>query len=130
MRRLRLVGLSVLVALATGASVQAGDGGALEVKDLIIERRNDRDRIVVELSGPAAFRVLPGNQGPARLEISGARVRPAMKRRFEGEAGSAVKVAEVAERGDRVTIDVQGAMGGSTTALREGNRIVLMFAGP
>jgi type IV pilus assembly protein PilQ len=122
--------LAFLLALSTLSSTRADGGGALEVKDLIVERRNDRDRIVVELSGPAAFRVLPGNQGPARLEISGARVRPEMKRRFEGAAGSAVKVAEVAVRGDRVTIDVQGALGASTTALREGNRIVWMFAGP
>jgi type IV pilus assembly protein PilQ len=128
--RLSCACLAFLLALSTLGSVQAEGGGALEVKDLIIERRNDRDRIVVELSRPAAFRVLPGNHGPARLEISGAHLRPEMKRRFEGEAGSAVQVAEVAERGDRVTIDVRGALGASTTALREGNRIVWMFARP
>jgi type IV pilus assembly protein PilQ len=128
--RLSCACLAFLLALSTLGSVQADGGGALEVRDLIVERRNDRDRVVVELSGPAAFRVLPGNQGPARLEISGARLRPEMKRRFEGEAGSAVRVAEVAQRGDRVTIDVEGALGASTTALREGNRIVWMFAGP
>lgn len=102
----------------------------LEIRSVTIERRNARDRLVVELSRPAPFRVLPGNDGPARLEISGARVGQRVNRQLTGEPGSAIKSAEVRQRDERTLIDVRGVAGGSTTAIREGNRIVWLFAGP
>lgn len=119
------------VAFAEGDAPQARARNAvtpLEIKSVAIERKDARDRVVIELSKPASFRVLPGNSGPARLEISGARVGSEVIRHLVGGVGSAVKSADVAQGADRAVIDVRGVAAASTTAIREGNRIVWLFA--
>src|SRR5438067_1083233 len=93
--------LALLLAFALTASepADARAQGPLEIEQIVVERRNDRDRVVAELNRPASFRVLPGSEGPARLEIAGARVGAQAARHLEGDAASAIKRVDVEERG-------------------------------
>jgi type IV pilus assembly protein PilQ len=100
----------------------------LEIRHVVIERRNGRDRLIAELNRPAPFRVLPGSKGPARLEISGARLGPEAVRHLEGDSASVIRKVDLKEEGGRTVIDVERTSGAGTTALREGNRIVWLFA--
>ena len=75
----------------TGAA-KANASATPEIKHVILERRNGRDRLVTELSTPATFRVLPNREGVARLEISGASIAPDAVRHLEGDSGSAQKL--------------------------------------
>jgi type IV pilus assembly protein PilQ len=117
---------------ATGHEGQADETPAasapLEIRHVVIERRNGRDRLIAELNRPAPFRVLPGSKGPARLEISGARLGPDAARHLEGDSASVIRKADLKEESGRTVIDVERASGAATTALREGNRIVWLFA--
>jgi type IV pilus assembly protein PilQ len=106
----------------------APQSGPLEIRNVVIERRNGRDRLVAELNRPASFRILPGSQGPARLEISGARIGASAARHLDGDAASVIKTADLKDSGDRTLIEVQRTAGASMTAIREGNRIVWLFA--
>ena len=110
------------------ATEAAVTGGPLQIRHVIIERRNGRDRVVAELNRPAAFRVLPGSEGPARLEISGAHIGAEAARHLEGDSASAIKSADLKESADRTVIEVNHTTGTNTTAIREGNRIVWLFA--
>ena len=110
------------------ASPRAAADKPLEIRHVIIERRNGRDRLVAELTRPAAFRVLPGADGPARLEITGARIGTDAAHHLEGDSGSVIKSADLKEVSGRTIIEVERTSGASTTALREGNRIVWLFA--
>jgi type IV pilus assembly protein PilQ len=100
----------------------------LEVRHVILERRNGRDRLIAELTRPAPFRVMPGASGPARLEISGATIGADAVRHLEGDSSSVIRTAELKESSGRTIIEVERTSGVSTTALREGNRIVWLFA--
>ncbi|MGD8858406.1 MAG: type IV pilus secretin PilQ [Myxococcales bacterium] len=100
----------------------------LEVKHVIIERRNGRDRVVAELSRPGQFRVLPGTGGPARLEITGAELRDDVLRHLEGDSSSVIRTVDVKRSAGRIVLEVDRKQGASTTAIREGNRIVWLFA--
>ena len=103
--------------------------GAPEIRHVIIERRNGRDRLVAELSSPASFRVLPDKDGDPRLEINGATIGPNTVRHLEGDSASVIQSADVSEVNGRTMIQVQGrAAARETTAIREGNRIVWLFA--
>jgi type IV pilus assembly protein PilQ len=101
---------------------------ALEVRHVILERRNGRDRLIAELTRPAPFRVMPGASGPARLEISGAKIGADAVRHLEGDSSSVIRTADLKESFGRTIIEVERTSGVSTTALREGNRIVWLFA--
>ncbi len=100
----------------------------LEVRHVILERRNGRDRLIAELTRPAPFRVMPGASGPARLEISGAKIGADAVRHLEGDSSSVIRTADLKEASGRTIIEVERTSGVSTTALREGNRIVWLFA--
>jgi type IV pilus assembly protein PilQ len=115
-------------AVESPAAASAAAIGPVQIHHVIIERRNGRDRVVAELNRPATFRVLPGAGGPARLEISGAHVGPEAARHLEGDSASAIKSADLKESADRTVIEVSHTSGASTTAIREGNRIVWLFA--
>jgi type IV pilus assembly protein PilQ len=102
--------------------------GPAEVEHVIIERRNGRDRVVAQLSKPGDFRVLPPANGLSRLEIRGARLSPESVRHLEGDPSSVVRTVDVREQSERVLLEVGVAGGSSATAIREGNRIVWLFA--
>jgi type IV pilus assembly protein PilQ len=110
-----------------GEAASASDA-PLEVRHVIIERRNGRDRVVAELNRPGSFRILPGSQGPSRLEITGARLGPNAARHLEGDSASVIRRADLKEDAGRTVIEVASTAGTGMTALREGNRIVWLFA--
>ena len=113
---------------ATAKASKAAAGPA-EVQHVIIERRNGRDRLVAELSGDVAFRVLPNDDaGRARLEISGARIGERVVRHLEGDSSSVIRSVDVQDAGDRTILAVERTSGNEATAIREGSRIVWMFA--
>ena len=104
--------------------------GPLSVRGVAVERRDGRERVVVTLSRGAEFRVLPGSIGPARLEILGASIDAAAARNFDvaETAGSLVRGARLRESSGRTIVEVDRAVGAEGTAIREGNRIVWLFA--
>ena len=102
--------------------------GAPEIRHVILERRNGRDRLIAELSAPASFRVLPNREGSARLEITGASIAPDAVRHLEGDSSSVIKAVDLVAAEGRAMIEVERRSGAETTAIREGNRIVWLFA--
>ncbi|MBX7192576.1 MAG: type IV pilus secretin PilQ [Sandaracinaceae bacterium] len=110
-------------------SAEREDGATpLSVRRVSIERRDGRERVIVQLSRGAEFRVLPGATGPARLEITGASVSPDADRDVEIAGGSLVHAATIREAAGRTVIEVEREDGAQGTAIREGNRIVWLFA--
>jgi type IV pilus assembly protein PilQ len=93
-----------------------------------IERRNDRERVVIELDRATEFRVVPGSSGPARMEIYSASLARTVTPKVSGDSASVVRSVRTSAVGDKVTVEVDRAGGSNATALREGNRIVWMFA--
>jgi len=102
--------------------------GPAEVEHVIIERRNGRDRVVVQLNRSGDFRVLPVANGLSRLEIRGARLAEDSARHLEGDSSSVVRTVDVKEQSERVLLEVGATGAASATAIREGNRIVWLFA--
>ncbi len=103
--------------------------GPVHVKYVGLERRNGRERVIVELDRPAEFRILPGSTGPARMDIEHAALGAGVNSRVPGDASTLVRAVNVKSGADRVSLEVEATAGSSTTAVREGNRIVWLFAG-
>ncbi|GAB4110027.1 MAG: hypothetical protein OHK0013_45840 [Sandaracinaceae bacterium] len=111
------------------ASADREDAAApLLVRGVTAERRDGRERIIVQLSRGAEFRVLPGTTGPARLEITGAGIAADAVREVEVSRGELVRGARLRESGGRTVVEVDRVEGAQGTAIREGNRIVWLFA--
>jgi type IV pilus assembly protein PilQ len=98
-----------------------------KVKYVGIERRNGRERVVIELDQSAPFRIIPG-VGPARMEIERAELAPGVPTQIKGDDASVVRSIHVDTSGGRVTLAVDREAGGNATAIREGSRIVWLFA--
>jgi type IV pilus assembly protein PilQ len=99
-----------------------------ELSRIDLEKRDGRERVVIELSRPAEFRVVPGSGGPARLEIKVDSVSPLAKRELDTSALVLVRGVSVKQMGDRVMVEVERSAQSAGTAIREGNRIVWLFA--
>jgi len=108
----------------------ATSDGPLQVEHMIIERRNGRDRVVAELSRPAPFRVLPGRKGPARLEVRGASLGSQVPLRLDGDQDSAIHSVVVKQERGGILFEVEREGDSGGTAIREGRRIVWLFAPP
>ncbi|MEC7518280.1 MAG: type IV pilus secretin PilQ [Myxococcota bacterium] len=104
--------------------------GAPEIRGVHVERRDGRDRVVIELDRAARFRTLPIVSGPARLVIDGARVGEGVASELRVDAGEDLVVRAVRVRGggSRATVEVERQDGARGTAIREGNRIVWLFS--
>lgn len=102
--------------------------GQPQVQHVTLERRDGRERLVLELNRGADFRVLPGTKGPARLEIKGATLSQDAPHTLSGDEASAVHSVQVRESDGRVLVEVAHSARASGTAIREGNRIVWLFA--
>jgi len=108
----------------------AADSGVVPTVQYVgIERRNGRERVIIELDRPAEFRIVPGATGPARMEVHGAALGTKVPTRIPGETGAIVREVQVGSEAGRVTLSVDRKGAGNATAIREGNRIVWMFAG-
>jgi type IV pilus assembly protein PilQ len=102
--------------------------GTATIRDVILEKRDGRERLVVQLDKPAEFRVYPGREGPARLEIKSTRLGAKAQRSLTGEGLSVIQGVELKGQGDAVVVQVARAADSSGTAIREGSRIVWLFA--
>jgi type IV pilus assembly protein PilQ len=111
------------------AAEEAAADDSLVVEGVAVERRDDRDRVIVRLNHSAAFRLLPGTTGPARLEIMGASIG-ADAESLDLPEGSerVVSAVRLVAEDDRTVIEVDRAPGATGTAIREGDRIVWLFA--
>jgi len=106
----------------------ASTAGTTVVKEVVIERRNGRERVVVTLNHAAAFRVVPGTSGPARLEIPESILASNIPATVAGDAHSSVRSVTVRHADGKVYLDVERSPGVSATAIREGSRIVWLFS--
>ncbi len=112
----------------TAAPNTAPDSGIPEVRRAQLEKRDGRERLVVELSRPADFRVHPSVEGPARLEVRGASLSAQAPRHLSGMGLEVIKGVTLKTSGDRVMIEVERTQDSSATAIREGSRIVWLFS--
>ncbi|HEY2732932.1 MAG TPA: hypothetical protein VGI70_03060, partial [Polyangiales bacterium] len=101
---------------------------AAKIKYVGIERRNGRERVVIDLDHATDFRIIPGETGPARMEIENAAVAENLARQIKGDDSSIVRSIQVKSEPGRVILLADRAAAGSATAIREGNRIVWLFA--
>ncbi len=101
---------------------------AAQIKDVRLEQRDGRDRIVISLDGDAEFRVSTRAGAPPRLEVLDARIGSRAKRRIEAPRGSLIGSVELEQRGDRAVVEVHGSEGAAGTAIRSGDHIVWMFS--
>jgi len=101
--------------------------GHRTIRDITIEHRDGRERVVLDLDGPASFRVRRTDDGPARLEVRDARLSPQLRRDLRGLPESLVRRVRVRYAQGRALVDVE-AEGAHGTAIRSGNRIVWMFS--
>ncbi|MBN1655561.1 MAG: type IV pilus secretin PilQ [Deltaproteobacteria bacterium] len=76
----------------------------------------------------APFRVVPGEIGPAQISIRGAHLDPRIPAKLQGDERSAVGAVTIRQDSNRVVIQAERDSGISTTAIREGNRIVWLFS--
>jgi type IV pilus assembly protein PilQ len=113
---------------ATEPNSEPDGSHASTIQHVGIERRDGRERVVIELDHPAEFRIIPGNSGPARMQIERAGIARDVPAQIKGDDASQVRNVAVRGEGDRVLLTVDRASFGNATAIREGNRIVWMFA--
>lgn len=113
---------------AAQADSKAPSVGHPEVRRVQLEKRDGRERLVVELSHPADFRVHPSAEGPARLEVRGASLSAQAPRNLTGLGLEVIKGVSLRTSGDRVMIEVERTDDSSATAIREGSRIVWLFS--
>lgn len=101
--------------------------GPATVRDVVVERRDGRDRVVVELDRAAEFVVRRDGDGPARLEIAGARLAPNLRRFRRGLPDALVRRVQVRFADGRAVVEVERDGDAEGTAIRSGNRIVWLF---
>ncbi len=106
----------------------AADDGPPVVRDVHLERRDGRDRLVVELDRPAAFRVRTEGDDRSVLEIRNAELATQLERELRGRSDSLVRRVRIESGDDRAIVEVDRAAHASATAIRQGNRIVWLFA--
>jgi len=122
------------VAAAPAASavpgVAAGRQAAARsaLRQLSLERREGRERLVIELDRASEFRVIPGNQGPLRLELRGTTLASDVPHELQKAGFELIKGVRAREDGERVMLEVDRAADATATAIREGHRIVWLFA--
>lgn len=101
--------------------------GPATLREVTLERRDGRERVVLELDRATSFRVLRSDDGPARLEITGARLGASLRRSLPGLPDSLIRRVRVRYAEGRTTVEVDRSQGAIGTAVRAGRRIVWMF---
>ncbi|MCA9601051.1 MAG: AMIN domain-containing protein, partial [Myxococcales bacterium] len=122
------VSFSRIDANEPAAAAAADASGPLTIEDIHLERRDGRDRVVVKTTRAAEFKIGEPRDGNVNMEIRGARVSPRIDREVQGSSDGLVRRVRVSETNGRVRVSVEGFGAASTTAIREGNRIVWLFA--
>ncbi len=108
------------------------EAGTPTVRRVHVERRDGRDRVVVELTRPAEFRTNDRAGGPAELILPGVRVAESAPSTLTVDGGDdlVVRTVRLAQREGRTVVEVDRRASARGTAIREGNRIVWLFAPP
>jgi type IV pilus assembly protein PilQ len=111
-------------------SEESAQAGPPAVRRVHVERRDGRERVVVELSSPAEFRTSERPDGAAELILPGARVGDTAQRSLavDGGENSVVRAVRVVARDGRAVVEVERRSPARGTAIREGNRIVWLFS--
>ena len=104
------------------------DAAQAVLRDVHLERRDGRERLVVELSKPSAFRVVREEGGIARLEMRDAEVAANVPQRVSTPSGSVLSDIRIVQERGRAVVRVERRGEASATAIREGSRIVWLFA--
>lgn len=107
----------------------ASADGPPVLRDIHVERRDGRDRVVVELTAAADFRLTADDGQPARLHLRGARLGPAA-RTVRPRDPLTVTEVRAEERRDEVVVEVERTGDSPGTAIRQGSRVVWLFAPP
>jgi type IV pilus assembly protein PilQ len=132
--RARNQGDSLVISLErleeAASTVMAARGVGTAVERITLEKRAERERVVIDLSGPAEFRILAGGKGPARMELKQADLAPSLVEPVLEDKFALLKGVHFKRESGRVMIEVERADNTQATAIREGNRIVWMFAPP
>lgn len=136
MRALNATLIAVMVSLvgASGVSADApqpADVPAAETTTLSavrVEARDGRERVILQLNQPAAFRVV--RRGTENvLEIRGAVLAPTLSHVTAGDAQGLVRRVRVEQVASGTIVRVARGMGATGTAVRAGNRILWVFTG-
>ncbi len=110
------------------AAAMDGERSPLVLERVRVDMRDGRERVILELSGAARFRVLPRADGPARLEIRDAALAADVARELRREG--VVRAVRVEPARGRIVIEVDAQEDATATAIRSGRRIVWLFAAP
>jgi type IV pilus assembly protein PilQ len=109
-------------------AAEPAEARASALNKVLLEKRDGRERVVFELSQPATFRILPGALGPARMEIKGTSIGAGVSRRMAQPELEVVKGVTLKPTANGLLVEVDRVGRASGTAIREGNRIVWLFA--
>jgi len=113
---------------AASSADEAQEQTTVSLSGVHIERRNRRDRVILEVSPDVEFRVIPSSDGPARIILRGTGVAESVPLELRGPSGSPVEHVRVREGESRTIIEVDRPEGVETTAIREGRRIIWLFS--
>ncbi len=117
-------------ARATGKALAKAEAATLT--DVRFEHQPSRDRIIVELSGPADFSAGEGKTGRSTLDLTGVRLPESLQRKLDtGAFGGPVHAVSTYRKNsdpNHVVLEIDRASDASGTAAREGNAIVYTFS--
>lgn len=101
--------------------------GPATIRSVHMEVRDGRERLVIEADKPLTYRISEG-EGVKRLELRKAVLGQAVARQVAQIQGSVLERVAVEEQGGRVIVEADRKGEGAVTAIREGSRIVWLFA--
>ncbi len=101
--------------------------GPATVRSIHMEVRDGRERLVIEASKPVAYRIAEHGDSK-RLELRKAVLGSAVAEQVGRIQGKVLQRVLVREEGGRVVVEADRNGEGAVTAIREGSRIVWLFA--
>lgn len=120
--------------LAQGKPSDSAKKVQSRVENVHIETRDGRERVVVTFhevdNDGTDFRVIPGDDGPARLEIKRAQAGDNLASVLQGSTNGSIQKVRLLSENQALVIEADRKPGVKTTAIREGRRIVWMFSEP
>ncbi len=107
---------------------QSRDAVDSRLRSVFLERRDGRERVVVELSRPAPFRLERGPDGRLRLKIRNVRLARARSQSFSASESRLVRELSARPTAGGIVVQVRGPSRVRGTAVRQGGRIVWLLA--
>jgi len=113
------------------AAAQAAPSEGTSITNVRFEHQTGRDRVLLDLTGPADWSSLGDSEGRASIELRGARLPDALQRKLDtGAFGGPIRsVATYRRTSDptRVVVEVERAGSATGAVTREGNALVYTF---